>query len=120
MSQWRRALDESALPSGAQRFCAIEGVELALFHLREPERIIAVHNSCPHASGNLSAGTVSGCVVACPWHAWEFDLTSGACVHNESVRLRRYATRCEDGAIWVDLDPMPHSSAPPGAAERAT
>jgi len=106
MPQWERVCAAQELPLGSQRFVSLAGRELALFHLADPPRLMAVNNGCPHAGGNLSAGTVCGSVVACPWHQWEFDLATGRCVHNEAVQLRRHAVAVRDGGVWVDLEPM--------------
>ncbi len=90
-------------PVGTQRFVSIQGVELAVFHLPRPDGFVAIRNSCPHAGGNLSAGRVANAVVTCPWHEWEFDLRTGACVHNAMVRVQRFPARVEKDWLEVDL-----------------
>lgn len=85
-------------------FVARNGAELAVFRLGDPPRFIVTDNSCPHASGNLSGGSVSGAVVTCPWHEWEFDLDSGACVHSDAAKLLRYPVKLIGDDVYVDLD----------------
>jgi len=104
---WHRVLRVDELSPGGARFVSIDGHELALFRLLAGGEFVAVANSCPHAGGNLSAGEVAGSVVTCPWHHWEFDLASGACVHNEQVRVRRYPLRIESGWIEVQISCSP-------------
>ena len=58
-------------------FVAFGGLELAVFRLDDPERVVVIDNACPHAAGNLSAGDVEGNVVTCRWHHWKFDLEIG-------------------------------------------
>ena len=66
--------------------------------------LFAVDNRCPHRGGPLSMGALHGTHLVCPWHAWEFDCTSGVCDFNPSIVLRRYAVQVtEDHSILVEL-----------------
>jgi naphthalene 1,2-dioxygenase system ferredoxin subunit len=40
-------------------------------------RFHAFGNSCPHAGGPIGEGFLEGCVVECPWHAGQWDITTG-------------------------------------------
>ena len=84
-------------------FVAYGGLELAVFRLTDPERVVVTDNGCPHAGGNLSGGEVSGNTVTCRWHQWEFDLDRGVCTHSQMVRIRRFPTEIRDGIVWADL-----------------
>ena len=85
-------------------FVAVGDRELAVFRLADPQRVVVIDNSCPHAGGNLSGGDVTGNVVTCPWHHWEFDLDRGVCTHSDLARIRRYPAEIRDGVVWVDID----------------
>ena len=69
-------------------------------------------SACPHASGNLSAGTVHRRVVTCPVHSWKFNLDTGYCVGTNDVILKRYACQVQDGTLMADLS-KPLRLAPP-------
>ena len=45
---------------------------------RDGERLFAVEAFCPHMLGPLFAGSIVGTLVTCPWHAWRYDVESGA------------------------------------------
>ena len=45
---------------------------------RDGERVFAVEAFCPHMLGPLFAGSIVGTLVTCPWHAWRYDVDSGA------------------------------------------
>jgi nitrite reductase (NADH) small subunit len=45
----------------------------------------AIENACLHQGGPLGEGELEGAVVTCPWHGWQFDLTNGKIVQNQSV-----------------------------------
>ena len=81
-----------------------DGFDLAVFHVIEPaERFAVIDNTCPHAGGNLAGGTLSGMIVACPWHDWQFNVTTGVCVHQSTARVRVYPCEVRDGAVFADL-----------------
>jgi nitrite reductase/ring-hydroxylating ferredoxin subunit len=40
-------------------------------------RFHAFGNICPHAEGQLGEGFLDGCVVECPWHSGQWDITTG-------------------------------------------
>lgn len=74
-------------------------------------RIFAVYNVdgtyhvldgiCPHAGGPLGKGSLNGCIVTCPWHGWQFDVTSGQHCLNETLQQPRYEVRIRDGMVTV-------------------
>jgi len=99
MERWVRLISAGGCAVGRGYFVEAAGHELAVFRLADPDRFVVVRNSCPHAGGNLSAGEVAGTCVTCPWHHWQFDLESGACVLSDAARLTRYAARVRDGYV---------------------
>lgn len=67
--------------------------------------IFAVDNRCPHRGGPLAMGALHGTRLVCPWHAWEFDCTTGVCDFDPAIVLRRYPVNvAEDQSILVELD----------------
>lgn len=107
MGEWTRILPIADCPVGSRKYLEIADVGLAVFHLTDPDRFVVIENACPHAGGNLSAGELeNGCQIVCPWHAWSFDLDSGACTLNDAVRLERFECRVTDGFLEARL-PFP-------------
>jgi 3-phenylpropionate/trans-cinnamate dioxygenase ferredoxin component len=66
----------SDLPSGQATAFEVEGQRLAVFNVGGI--YYAIEDTCPHAGGPLSEGSVEGCKVTCPWHGADFDLKTGA------------------------------------------
>jgi nitrite reductase (NADH) small subunit len=83
------------------------------------DQFFAVRNQCPHKGAPLCEGTVSGTfvpsrphdyvygledrVLRCPWHGWEFDLTSGKSLFQpDDVRVKVYRVTIEDGDVFLD------------------
>jgi len=65
--------------------------------------IRAISGACPHHGGPLGQGALEGSIVTCPWHAWQFDSGTGACVFNDEVRVPTYPVRIDAGEILVNL-----------------
>lgn len=58
---------------------------------------------CPHSGGPLGHGTVLRGMVVCPWHMWEFDSASGACLVNDRMGIPIFRTKVEADEILADL-----------------
>jgi nitrite reductase/ring-hydroxylating ferredoxin subunit len=78
-----------------------DGVILALF--RHGGDVIALDGVCPHQGGPLASGDVSGTTLTCPWHGWQFDVTTGRCLTTPSVAQPRYSVRLDGPDILVEL-----------------
>ena len=69
---------------------------------RGAEGIVAYPSVCPHQSGPLGEVNLEGNIVRCPWHGYEFDVTTGDCVSGESCRLNHLPlVRVEEGVVWL-------------------
>ena len=63
----------------------------------------ALDGICPHNGGPLGEGTLEGCVVTCPWHGWQFDVTTGANCLNARIQHSTFAARVEGNDVLVDV-----------------
>lgn len=63
----------------------------------------ALSGVCPHNGGPLGQGAIEGSLVTCPWHAWQFDSTTGVCAFSDDVCVPVFPVRVEAGDILVDL-----------------
>jgi len=73
---FRKVATVSEVPQGKGKQLTVDGSKVALFNVSGT--FYAIDDTCPHRGGPLSAGTVSGKEVACPWHGAKFDVGSGA------------------------------------------
>ena len=42
--------------------------------------------------------------IVCPWHAWEYKLTTGENVCNSQYRLRKFEVSERDGSVFIVVD----------------
>ncbi len=91
----------SELPPGSLTELMIDGRQIALCNV---EGVVhAVDGVCPHRNGPLGQGALHGKMVVCPWHAWEFDCTTGAHDYNPAIKLETFAVKVEGDDILIDL-----------------
>ena len=89
------------VPPGEGRVVDADGRQLAVFNV--DGAFHAIDNACPHRGGPLGDGDLEGTTVSCPWHAWRWDVTTGANVNNPVLRVACVPLAVEDGALWVEL-----------------
>jgi nitrite reductase (NADH) small subunit len=65
--------------------------------------ISAMDNICPHRQGPLGQGIIEGGKVVCPWHAWAFDVKTGAAVHNPSAHVQIYEVKIEGDDVLARM-----------------
>ena len=41
--------------------------------------------------------------MACPWHGWEFEIPTGACLADARFRLQTFPVAVEDAVVKVTL-----------------
>ena len=61
----------------------------------------AIDGLCPHQGGPLGKGSLCGTLLTCPWHGWQFDVTTGKHRISPTVRQPRIEVRQQDGQLWV-------------------
>ena len=88
----------SQIPLGEGRNFVIGGVEIAVFHTRKG--VFATQSECPHRRGPLADGLIGGTTVVCPFHAWKFDLATGAVLMGQCA-LRTYPLALTDAGEMV-------------------
>ena len=89
------------LPVGQGRVVEAEGRTLALFNV--DGTFYAIDNTCPHRGGPLGEGDLEGRIVLCPWHAWRWDVTTGANANNPAVRIACYPVVVEGADVFIHL-----------------
>ena len=79
----------------------VNGIEVAAFLV--DDEVHVVENLCPHQHiPVLADGELEGNILTCPMHGWQFDVTTGACVH-ASGSLRRFPVQIVDGDVMISI-----------------
>ncbi|MFA5493704.1 MAG: Rieske (2Fe-2S) protein [Porticoccaceae bacterium] len=63
----------------------------------------AMDGKCGHAGGPLCRGEIDAVekTIACPWHGWEYSITSGECIFDPSLAQKTYPVEVRDGDVFV-------------------
>ena len=73
------------LPPGESLVVEVSGRAIAIFNVEG--ELLAIDNACPHRGGPLASGEICGEIVTCPWHGWQMDIRTGACVNGPLARV---------------------------------
>ena len=98
---WQAAAKASEIAQGAGRSLEVAGQKIALFHVGG--KFYALADTCPHRGGPLGDGHLEGTQVTCPWHAWQFDVTTGECQTMPGGKQPCFKTKIENGEVWIDI-----------------
>jgi NAD(P)H-dependent nitrite reductase small subunit len=101
MPEWVKIASKSELANGSGKVVAVGDQQVALFHL--DGRFYAIDNTCPHRGGPLGEGELDGSVVTCPWHGWEFDITTGASPINPAACVKKFNVKAEGEDILIEV-----------------
>lgn len=98
--RWTRAVQEADLPDDSPAAALAEGRQIMLY--RHRGRLYALDNTCGHAGGLLSRGTVADLTVTCPLHGSRFALADG-CVRRGPASQPQpvLPTRIRNG--WIEV-----------------
>jgi nitrite reductase (NADH) small subunit len=101
MADWHKLAETLEIPAGTGREFVVQGRVIAVFHVAGEH--YAIDGLCPHAGGPIGTGTVRGCVVTCPWHGWQFDVTTGVSKLSSSIQTARFTLEQRDDGWWLEL-----------------
>jgi nitrite reductase/ring-hydroxylating ferredoxin subunit len=91
----------SDLQPGQGKTVSAGNLEIALFNVGGT--FWAISNVCCHRGGPLSEGELDGTTVTCPWHGWQYDVTTGAILRNPDVAVPTYRVEVHGDEVFVEL-----------------
>ena len=100
MGEFVKVAKKSEIPSDTGKLVQVQGKDIALFKVGD--KVHAIYAICPHQGGPLAEGGLDDKTVTCPWHGWEFDVTTGTCIVNESVKQPTFPIKEEGEDIYVE------------------
>ena len=105
------------LPPGTMKLVPVGKFGVGVYNIDGSLHGIA--NYCAHEGAPLCAGFVGGTnefapdapdqlrrvregrIVRCPWHQWEYDITTGQTVADPHKRVRTYQVDVTDGEVYL-------------------
>ena len=101
MSELIKLVSVADLPTGKSAEVVAQGRIFAVYNVDGVFRVL--DGICPHAGGPLGKGMLSGKIVTCPWHGWQFDVESGQHCLNATLCQPTYEVEVSDGFVCITL-----------------
>lgn len=108
MSSWITICKAEDILANMGRCALIETEQVAIFKVivDGKEQYYAIDNHCPFSRANvISRGIVGSIadktVVASPLYKQHFCLNTGQCLEDETVKVKTYDVRIEDGVVQL-------------------
>jgi nitrite reductase/ring-hydroxylating ferredoxin subunit len=101
MSDWLSIAKAADLSPGEAGEYVAAGRIIALFNVGGT--FYALDGICPHQGGPLGKGLLAGCIVTCPWHGFQFDVTTGQHQTSRSIVHPTFPVKVERGEIYINL-----------------
>lgn len=99
---WENVAKLGDLEDGQGVMCPVRGRPIGLW--RVGDHYFAMDDRCPHRGALLSEGEYSDGKVTCPWHAWQFDLKTGALLDHPDCSLKTYPVKVQGGDIYIQVE----------------
>ena len=88
------------IAEGAAKLVRLKGDEMAVF--KNNGKLYGIQNICPHEGGQLCKGWIEGSEVVCPLHGYKFDLTTGACSTDPSLKVKVFRLITQGEQVVVE------------------
>jgi nitrite reductase (NADH) small subunit/3-phenylpropionate/trans-cinnamate dioxygenase ferredoxin subunit len=99
MSDFTTVARVGEIPEGQGISVAVNGRLVAVFC--DKGQYKAIDDLCPHMGASLGGGEIYEGTVACPWHAWRFDLAKGTWCDNPKLKVDTFETRVVGDEVQV-------------------
>ncbi len=92
---------EHEIPDGERKILNIGNLSIGLFHHKG--NWYALRNLCLHRGGPVCTGTLEGDTLTCPWHGFQYNVTDGHLLVDQSAHLDSYRVEVRDGELHLFL-----------------
>ncbi len=101
MAEFVKVATLSELPAGRAKSVEVRGTPIALYNVGGAIR--ATVGTCPHRGGPLGDGDLEANVITCPWHGFQYEVTSGKCLTNPALSVACYPVKVEGQDVLVQV-----------------
>ena len=67
------------------------------------EKVYAFAATCPHAGADLSKGWCDNGKIVCPFHRYQYDLSTGKGAPGQNDFVKTYAVEQRDDGVYVEV-----------------
>ena len=95
-----RVAKATEIAPGQIREIQLQGTTIAVANVGGQFHVIS--NTCLHRGGPLGQGELHGVAVTCPWHGWQYDVTTGKLVMNQAIGVKTYTIEVRGEDLWIE------------------
>lgn len=92
---------EEEIPEGSRRIVQAGSLSIGIFHYQGSW--YALRNSCQHRSGPVATGDLQDGVLTCPWHGYQYKITTGELLTDPSAKLEMYPVEVRQGDVFLRI-----------------
>jgi nitrite reductase (NADH) small subunit len=89
------------IPDGQRRILQVDDISVGVFH--HEGQWYAMQNSCLHRGGPVCTGTLEGNTLTCPWHGYQYDVTTGQLLLDRNANLPTYRVELRGDQVYVHI-----------------
>ncbi len=97
------------IPEGERKLVNVNGMSIGVFH--HNGKFYALRNSCLHRGGPVATGRLEGDTLTCPWHGFQYNVTTGQLLVDPAASLDHYDVVVKDGQVSLEV-PDPNVQQP--------
>lgn len=105
-AEWVKVCNVSDMREGYAKITQLAKGERVAVYLHEG-KVSAISNACAHQNGPLGEGKVINCLVTCPWHGFQYNVTDGSSPAPFTEKVPTYRVIIQNGAVMVDPNANP-------------
>ena len=100
---WVKGPAVADLAAGRPYAFTVDTIDILIVNI--DNRFFAYRNQCAHQGLPLDKGLLDpdSCLLTCPWHGFQYDITSGECLTAPQAQLEPFPLRIESGLVWIRL-----------------
>lgn len=99
MSDFEPVARADEIPPGTGKQLLLGDRVIALFNV--DGTFYAMDGVCLHRGGPVGEGDLEETIVTCPWHGFQYDVTTGRNVMDPDIGLEPYPVEVVDGVVRV-------------------
>ena len=105
-SRWVPVCDVNDMQDGFAKIKLLADGNRVAVYLTQG-KLSAISNACAHQNGPLGEGRVINCLVTCPWHGFQYDVTSGRSPAPFTEKVPTYNLKLDGSQVFVDPNANP-------------
>lgn len=101
MAEFITVARKEELRPGECKVVEVKDWQLALYNV--DGTFYATDNTCLHRGGPLGDGDLDGQIITCPWHGWQYDVTTGENTFDPAENVKTFEVKVVGDDVQILL-----------------